>query len=131
MLRKVSLTIAALLIALPALAFTFGAPKHYVSAASTNSTLVQGKATLLTGIVTGNSNGAAYYLKLYDKATAPTCGTDAPVMTIVIPANGTTTTPLAPGALFSLGLGFCLTGAFADSDTTNAATGVSINFVYN
>lgn len=120
-----------LMLAGPALAFDLGRPAHYMSAASTNSTLVQGKATLVTSVVLANGTATAYYLKLYNKATAPTCGTDLPVTTITLPANGSVNVPFAPGAYFSLGLGFCLTGAIADADATNAATGVSINLVYN
>jgi len=44
-------------------------------------------------------------------------------------ANGGQATPdLGGGLLFSLGLGFCLTGGIADADNSNAATGLALNF---
>lgn len=121
--------IAFLLLQAPALAQS--APKKYLSAASTNATLVQtGRAVVYT-LAAVNTTATIYYLKLYNKATAPTCGTDTPVMTIPVPAStagdGIVVAPTV-GILFQLGLGFCLTGAIGDSDTTNAATGVAINF---
>ncbi len=57
--------------------------KHYIGAVSTNSTLVaaapaNGQRSVYA-INAFNSNATTYYLKLYNKATAPTCGTDVPV----------------------------------------------------
>lgn len=44
-------------------------------------------------VVTSNINAAARYLKLYNKASAPTVGTDTPVLTIPLPPAPPTTTP--------------------------------------
>jgi hypothetical protein len=108
-------------------------PYHYLSLASTNSTLVAGRQTALYNTTVINTTATIYYLKLYDKATAPTCGTDTPVHTFPIPVTTaqpviitTNTTPIG----FNNGLGFCLTGLIADADTTVAAVGVAINFDY-
>jgi hypothetical protein len=107
-------------------------PSHYLSAVSNNSTLVFPGPLLLQWIVAANTNASTiYYLKLYNKATAPTCGTDIPTLNIPIPPNNTGggTVPIGvEGAQFPLGLGFCLTGALADNDNSNAATGVALNF---
>jgi hypothetical protein len=108
-------------------------PSKWLSAASLNPTLVNAGTTYLTAILPINTTTTLYYLKLYDKATAPSCGTDTPKWTIPIPygasnSGGGVSLPLPPGGLhFFLGLGWCLTGALADNDTTNAATGVAIN----
>ena len=47
---------------------------HYISAASTNDTLVLTGARAIGLIVATNTNAAARYLKVYNKATAPTSG---------------------------------------------------------
>ena len=108
-----------------------GQPLYYLSAANTNSTLMHSGWTTVIGITVINTTATVYYLKLYNKATAPTCGTDTPVQVYAVPAstsgNGfTTSVPIG----FPLGAGFCLTGGIADNDTSNAATGITLNFVY-
>lgn len=132
-MRRIGFAIAALIAfawSLPAFAQT--APVKFLSAASTNATSVTSGNTLLgTGIVV-NTTTAVYYLKLYNKATAPACGTDVPKWTIPIPfgasnAGGGFVLPLGNGLMFPLGLGFCITGAIADNDTTSAAAGIVVN----
>lgn len=129
MLRLVALAGALLAGCAPALAQS--APLKYLSAASTNSTLVRAGATVLNALVPINTTTTLYYLKLYSKATAPTCGTDAPLWTVPIPfgaSNSGGGVALPTGGLsFPLGLGFCLTGGIADADTSSAAAGVAIN----
>jgi len=107
-----------------------GIPFHYITLNTTNSTLVSGTGqNILKWVVVGNAQATQVnYLKLYNKATAPTCGTDAPVKTIGIPAGASIPVSFGEGDMFPLGIGFCLTGAIADADTTAAATGIAINF---
>lgn len=108
-------------------------PVYYLSAASTNSTLVSAGWHTVTSLTVINTTATIYYLKLYDKATAPTCGTDTPVQNYPIPAstagNGVTL-PLGPGLGFITGIGFCLVGGVAANDTSVAATGIVINMGY-
>jgi len=108
-------------------------PVHYLSTASTNATNVKAAAGTLHSITAVNTTATIYYLKIYDKATAPTCGTDTPVQTYPVPASATgaglTVNPF-PGFAFTSGIGFCLTGGIADADTASAATGVAINLGY-
>ena len=119
---------------LPALAES--APKKFLSAATTNSNLVMAGAAgtnvnagvVLKTLVASNSAATAYFLKLYNKATAPTCGTDMPVQTILLPSGQTVPLDYGLGELYPLGLGFCITGAIGDADTTGAAAGIAINF---
>ena len=111
------------------------APGHFLSAAGTNSTLVSAKKTNIYEIIAVNTTAAIYYLKFYDKVTAPMCGTDTPVMTIPIPfgtgsSGGGVSIPIPVGAQFIAGMGFCITGAIADNDTTTAAVGVAVNILY-
>lgn len=108
------------------------APLKWLTTASTNATLVfASKALLGTGIVV-NTTTTVYYLKLYDKATTPVCGTDVPKWTIPIPSSvssspGGFPMPLGQGLTFANGVGFCVTGGIADNDTTPAAAGIAIN----
>lgn len=114
---------------LPAVAQS--APRKYLSAASNNATLVKAGASRITSILAVNTGAAVYFLKLYDKATSPVCGTDIPVITIPVPflaSNaGTVLLENSTGLNFRNGVGFCLTGGIADNDNSNAAAGVAIN----
>jgi hypothetical protein len=77
-----------------------------------------------------NAKAAAVYLKLYDKATAPTVGTDTPRKTIHIPASSSFNFEL--NDYFSKGIGYALTGAAADADTTALLAGdiLALNIDY-
>ncbi len=108
--------------------------KHYIGAVSTNSTLVaaapaNGQRSVYA-LNAFNSNATTYYLKLYNKATAPTCGTDVPVNVFALLQNKVVKELNMYGSAYPLGIGFCLVGGIADSDTSNGATGVSIDIVY-
>jgi len=132
MRRLMIAALAACLAAGPA--FAQAVPMKYDSAASTNATLVIIGKALLKLIAITNNTAVLYYFKLYDVSAAPTCGTTTPVVfKATIPFGASSSgnkfiVPLAPDGLqFQNGIGFCLTGAIGDSDTTNAATGVTIN----
>ena len=130
---KKLLLLAAILFA-PTQAFAQSAPYHYLTAASTNSNLVQAGRLSLHDILAVNTTATIYYLKLYDKATAPTCGTDIPKLTIPLSASTSgVVTPLSStlGFYFQLGIGFCVVGGIADTDNSNAATGVAINLGFS
>jgi hypothetical protein len=103
-------------------------PSHYLSSASTNSTLVKAAAGLIIDGVAQNTGASTVYLKLYDTATAPTCGSGTPVATLAVPNGGAPVkfgTPLGLG--FVNGIGFCITGAIADADTTSAVVGAVVD----
>lgn len=92
------------------------------SAASTNATVVKSSAGTLFGISVSNINAAVRYLKLYNKASAPTVGTDVPVLTIPLPAGSCQVLSFGSrGLRFSTGIGFALTTGAADSDTAAVA----------
>lgn len=105
-----------------------------LSAASTNATSVKGSAGTLCSLTVINTTATLYYLKFYDKATAATCNSDTVLQTIPVPASlsgAGVAVPVGPyGWAFPTGITFCLTGALADNDNTNAATGVAINYSY-
>lgn len=119
------------LLACSAPALAQSSPKHYLSAATNNSTLVLGRPSVVKMLHAVNVGATVYYLKLYDKKTAPTCGTDVPVFMTPVPAAASGGTPVSPdigdGILFTLGVGFCITGLPADNDNTSAGTGVAVD----
>lgn len=102
------------------------------SAGTTNATSVKGSAATLYGIVASNINAAIRYLKLYNKATAPTVGTDIPVMTLAIPATGVLSVNLGTlGARFTTGLAFAITTLGTDADATAVAAGeIKVSLAY-
>jgi hypothetical protein len=98
---------------------------HLVAANSNNSTLIAAGSHNVYGAQLGGIGTAPAYLKLYDKATAPTCGTDIPNKVLIIPAAATaangsaSNTAIALGAVHAFGLGICVVLGIADND--NAA----------
>ena len=98
---------------------------QYSAIAPNNTTGVQIKASagLITGIQMGSIASGSIYLKLYDKATPPVCGTDTPVKRIPVPEISVFSATLAPldfpvGIKFNFGIGYCVTVGLADSDIT-------------
>ena len=89
------------------------------TAATTNATLVRTGPAQVLHIVATNVSASIRYLKIYNKATAPTVGTDTPILSFPIPAGGFINIPSTlSGIYIPLGLGYAITGAAADSDTT-------------
>ena len=99
------------------------------SAATTNGALILTSTSGLQALRASNTGATAAFIKLYNKATAPTVGTDVPTMIIPVPAAvsgvpGTVeVSPGFSGYRFALGLGIAITGAAADNDTTAIAAG--------
>lgn len=111
-------------------------PFHLIAANTNNSTSVKGSPGVVFAAQLGNNSTAVAYLKLYDKATAPTCGTDVPKKTIIIPASPSAAGAgdnfhVAIGTGFTLGIGICVTTGIADNDNTApAAATYAINLDY-
>ena len=106
---------------------------HLISAATTNATSVKASAGQVGHMMLSNNHATNLaYFKLYNKASAPTVGTDIPVATIVIPAARSVIIPFSSvGARFSTGIAYAITGGMAVADTTAVAAaqvGVSINY---
>ena len=91
-----------------------------LSAASTNASNIKGSAGNIYGWSIQNSTTSTRYVKLYNKASAPTVGTDTPVMTLLIPGatagagNNLSTTNI----IFSIGIALATTVNPSDSDST-------------
>lgn len=111
-------------------------PSHLIAANTTNATSLKGSAGTVGFIQLGsNSTTAIGYLKLYDKATAPTVGTDVPIQTYIIPfaTGGAGNNPPIPiqGLAFATGIAYAVTGGIADNDNTSvAAATFAINIGY-
>jgi hypothetical protein len=99
------------------------------SAATTNGALILTGSSGLQAFYATNIGATVAFVKLYNKATAPTVGTDVPAMIITVPAavagvpGSVEITPGFNGYRFALGLGIAITGAVADADTTAVAAG--------
>ena len=77
-----------------------------------------------------NNASATRYIKIYDKATAPT-QSDTPVMTYPIPAGSAANVAFPNGVAFSAGISLRATTGVADSDTGAPSTNdVVINVNY-
>lgn len=93
------------------------------SAATTNGTSVKASAGFVFRIQGNNTVASKRYLKLYNKASAPTVGTDIPVMTVVLLASAAFDFPVAKGYYFPLGIAFAITAGIADADTAAIGAG--------
>jgi hypothetical protein len=99
------------------------------SLATTNGALILTGTSGLHAFYATNTGATPAFVKLYNKATAPTVGTDVPAMIIPVPAAvagvpGVATLPIGTnGFRFALGLGIAITGGVADSDTTAIGAG--------
>lgn len=102
------------------------------SAATTNAVSVKASAGVVYGIAVSNQNAAVRVLKLYDKASAPTVGTDIPVLTVPVPASSVLSLNLGTiGLRFATGIAIATTTGIVDSDTTAVAVGdLHINLSY-
>jgi len=107
---------------------------HALSAASTNATVVKSNPASV-GLITvfhigggvGNDNR---FVKIYNKATAPT-SSDTPILTLVVHNNQTTAIVPAIPLFLSEGLSYRMTANYADSDNTAVSAGeLAINMAY-
>lgn len=99
-------------------------PYFVNSAATTNGALVLTGTSNVSSFYATNEGATAAYVKLYNKATAPTVGTDVPEMIIHVPAAVGGVPGVANldtgfhGFRFALGLGIAITRNAVHTDTT-------------
>jgi hypothetical protein len=104
-----------------------------------------------TGILIKNAPGTLYsaqfsgigsapvWVKLYDTASVPTCGSGTPVKRLIIPAASTAANGAGSnitfgpfGTAFTTGIAYCVTGGIADADTTTPTiSSYTVNFDWN
>lgn len=99
-------------------------PYFVNSAATTNGALVLTGTSNLSSFYATNEGASTAYVKLYNKATAPTVGTDIPEMIIPVPAAAAGVPGVANpnigfhGFRFALGMGIAITRNAVYTDTT-------------
>jgi hypothetical protein len=102
------------------------------SAASTNATSVKASAGQLHSLYVANNGATIAFLKLYNKASAPTVGTDVPLVTIALPISGAPVIiDLSVPDIYGTGIAYSIQGATgaADSDTSSVAANQVTGFI--
>lgn len=99
-----------------------GASRIPSAAASVNATSAKASAGDLHLVNGYNAKASVVYIKFYDKATAPTVGTDAPVLTLACPASSPFSFDLH-GFYFSTGIAYGLTTDAPDAGATALLAG--------
>ena len=108
-----------------------GTPYSLVSAATTNAQFMKASAGNLFELSLFNVTAATVYLKLYNKASAPTVGTDVPIMTIPVAAGALYAAEFGRlGKRFGTGIALAITGAAVATDTTVVAAGAQLAATY-
>jgi hypothetical protein len=108
---------------------------HVDSLATNNSTLIFASTATrpvisVFGFNAINTNATTAYLKFYNKATAPTCGTDIPKLVFQLPQNVPVTKAFLMGIPFDLGIGICIVANVISTDNTAATTGISVDIAH-
>lgn len=93
------------------------------SVASTNAASIKNSSANLYGFSVMNASASTKYVRIYQKATAPTVGTDIPVMVVAIPATSSKEIEYVPALRLIPGLAVAITGGAAATDSTAVAAG--------
>lgn len=102
------------------------------AATDKTETSVSAKKTRLLVMDVQNNGAAPAHLRLYDKASAPVVGTDAPKQTFSIPAGGGKVNEKNMALEFAIGLAYAITsdgGPLGSLGVTNANE-VVVNLEY-
>ena len=99
-------------------------PIHTIAAAAANqdAKVLSLVPCLITSIQLCNVATTNRFVKLYNKATAPTSA-DTPVKVLLAPAGGGNNPPLNANLALSAGLAIRITTGMADSDTGTVTAG--------
>lgn len=110
---------------------------HFKSSTnSTNATSVKASAGTVFNMIIHNTHGgggggSAITLRLYDKATAPTVGTDVPMIIIHVGSNTSKEVNFTSGITFTNGIAYALTAGNGLLDATVVdADGVQLYMGY-
>ena len=111
---------------------TTGTAYNLTTAGTTNAAVIRNAPCSVFEITYSNPTATAMYAKFYNKASAPTVGTDVPVFTLSLPASSQADT-LAFGEIgkrFSVGLAIAVTAGQLDADVAVASVGGKISATY-
>jgi hypothetical protein len=100
------------------------------SAATTNATSVKASAGRVLGWEFTNTSAAIKVVRFYNKASAPTVGTDVPVFVVYLPASAHVNFSLPVGVGFATGIAYAITNAIADLDATAVAANDVLGAIY-
>lgn len=112
----------------------------FLSVNNTTGVSVKASAGTLLSVdcYTTTSATVPLFLKIYNTAGTPTCGSGTPYRRMMIPVNSTggsgvsVLTGGVAGTALSTGIAYCLTAGVADNDTTAPAANVAVcNINYN
>lgn len=92
-----------------------------VATNSTNATVVKASAGHLYGYEIYNASGATSFVKLVNKASSPSAGSETVAYTIAIPTVSTRVVWFPEGIAFATGITFFTVTGFADSNSTAVA----------
>lgn len=112
-----------------------GLSTSYLSAvASTNATLVKSSPGKVYKIRAFNNGTSPVFLKMYNKASSPSVGSDTVFDKFEILAGSAGAgfiDDINLGQTYSIGIAFAITASFADSDATSIGAGlVSVTILY-
>lgn len=122
-LGSAAVTVASTTIAAPLATIAGLTVAKINSAATTNATSTKTSQARLLGWSLTNTSAATKYVRFYNKASAPTVGTDSPFFPVAIPPTENVSHSHVQGITFSLGLGYSITGGATDLDNTAVAAG--------
>jgi hypothetical protein len=92
------------------------------SAATNNAAFLKNSAGTIWSISAFNAGASPVYVKFYNRTTAPTVGTDVPVMVVAVPATETVMIGGgANGIRFATGIAIAIVTGAADTDNTAVA----------
>lgn len=94
-----------------------------LAAATTNATSLKASAGNIARIDLFNVAAYDVFVKFYNKASAPTVGTDTPVWTAPLKAGTGYSSDFLFGKSFATGIAYAITKLVADADTTAVAAG--------
>lgn len=99
-------------------------PLHLVAVGGTNATSVKASAGTVYGVQVSNRHATAdRFVKCYNKASAPTVGTDTPVKVLRVAAGQDRDITWPTGVQFTAGIALAITGGYADADATAVTAG--------
>jgi hypothetical protein len=116
----------------------YSTPGNAIAPATPTGVNLKASQGQVSGIQLGTIASGPAYLKLYNSASAPTCGSGTPVARFIIPAaataanGGGSNITFSQPINFSAGIGYCVTGGITDADTTTlTANTVLVNIDWN
>ncbi len=94
-------------------------------------TLIRSSACVVFGWHFINTDSADAFIKLYNLSSAPSVGTSTAIVTVFVPAGGSTTATFTHGIDLTTGLGIgCTRGVEDDNTTSVTATTILANLFY-